>query len=119
MESHLVHHLLICLIYSVAAPMVTMDPSTPAATIGRPLMLTCSANDCIVDSFTFDWRFNGQPVSSDRVRLIDRKTSQLTIDSVTTADYGSYACQVTNEVDTTIGTFTVVEAGMFVKVHCM
>ena len=106
-------------IYSAAAPMVTVDPPTPAATVGSPLTLSCSAIDCIRNSFTFEWRLDGVLVSSSRVRSIGSSSSQLTVDSVTTSDYGTYTCSVTNSLGTNVGTFTVVRAGMSATVHCM
>lgn len=98
--------------------MVTKDPPTPAATVGSPLTLKCFANDCMEDEFTFTWRFNGQQVDSSLVTSIGSNATQLTVDSVATADFGTYTCLVTNTVGTTTGTFTVMEAGTSVRVHC-
>ena len=96
--------------------MVTTDPPAPAATIGSPLTLKCYASDCEEGTFTFTWRFNNQQVDSGRVTSIGGNASQLTVDSVAAADIGTYTCRVSNLVRTTTGTFTVMEAGMLVRV---
>lgn len=98
--------------------MVTTDPPTPAATIGSQLTLKCSADDCLDEGFAFRWMLNGQQVDSSRVTSNNNNVSQLTVDSVGTADIGTYTCWVNNAVGTTTGTFTVMEAGMLVREHC-
>ena len=97
---------------------MTTDPPTPAATIGNQLTLKCSADDCLDKGFTFSWMLNGQLVDSSRVTSIGNNVSQLTVDSVGAADIGTYTCWVNNGVGTTIGTLTVMEAGMLVREPC-
>ena len=48
-------------------------------------------------TFTFSWLLDGSPVEASLVTSIDGTTSQLSVTSVTSADFGTYTCNVTNE----------------------
>ena len=48
-------------------------------------------------NFTFSWFLDGSPVEASLVTSIDGTTSQLSVTSVTSADFGTYTCNMTNE----------------------
>ena len=73
-----------------------VTPSGPLLSVGDPLTLTCTGSDC-VGTFNFSWFLEGSPVNASLVTAITSATSQLSITSVTSADFGMYTCQVTNE----------------------
>ena len=61
------------------------------------LALTCTGSDCVgTTTFTFSWFLDGSPVEASLVTSIDGTTSQLSVTSVASADFGTYTCNVTN-----------------------
>ena len=82
--------------------------------MGDMLTLACTGGDC-VGTFTFSWFLDGSPVEASLVTSIDGTTSQLSVTSVTSADFGTYTCNVTNENGTGSAVAYVREGG---EVYC-
>ena len=101
-------------IHCPAPPTVGVTPSEPVLSVGDMLTLTCTVEDC-VGTFTFSWFFDGTPVGASLVTSIDVTTSQLSVTSVTSADFGTYTCNVTNENGTGSAVAYVRERG---EVYC-
>ena len=83
---------------------------------GDPLTLTCTGGDCAASSFTFSWLLDGSPVNTSLVTDIDGTTSQLSVTSVTSADFGTYTCQVTSVHGTGTAVSYVREMGQFLNI---
>ena len=66
-------------------------------------------------TFTFSWLLNSNPVKTSLVTAIDGTTSQLSVTTVTSADFGTYTCNVTNEHGTGSAVAYVRERG---EVYC-
>ena len=81
--------------FHAAPPSVGVAPSVPLLSVGDPLTLTCMGKGCMT-AFNFTWLFEGSPVNDSLVTVIDSTTSQLSVTSVTSSDFGKYTCQVTN-----------------------
>ena len=64
---------------------------------------------------TFSWFLDGSPVEASLVTSIDGTTSQLSVTSVTSADFGTYTCNVTNEHGTGSAVAYVRERG---EIYC-
>ena len=64
-------------------------------------------------TFTFSWFLDGSPVEASLVTSIDGTTSELSVTSVTSADFGTYTCNVTNEHGTGSAVAYVSERGEF------
>ena len=62
-------------------------------------------------TFTFSWFLDDSPVEASLVTSIDGTTSQLSVTSVTSADFGTYTCNVTNEHGTGSAVAYVREGG--------
>ena len=80
--------------------------------MGDMLTLTCTGGDC-VGTFTFSWFLDGSPVEASLVTAIDGTTSELSVTIVTSADFGTYTCNVTNEYGTGSAVAYVRERGEF------
>ena len=79
------------------APLVGVTPSEILLRVGDPMTLTCTGGDCVgTTTFTFSWLLDGSPVDTSLVTAINGTTSQLSVTSVTSADVGTYTCQVTS-----------------------
>ena len=69
--------------------------SEAVLSVGDPLTLTCTGGDCVgTTTFNFSWLLDGSPVDTSLVTAINNTTSQLSVTSVTSADFGTYTCQV-------------------------
>ena len=99
-------------IHCPAPPTVGVTPSEPLLSVGDMLTLTCTGGDC-VGTFTFSWFLDGSPVEASLVTSIDGTTSELSVTSVTSADFGTYTCNVTNEHGTGSAVAYVRERGEF------
>ena len=89
--------------------------------MGDSLTLTCTRSDCVgTTTFTFSWFLDGSPVEASLVTAIDGTTSELSVTSVTSADFGTYTCNVTNEHGTGSAVAYVRERGEFPRQlsHC-
>ena len=74
-----------------------VTPSEPLLSVGDPLTLTCTGGDCVgTTTFNFSWLLDGSPVDTSLVTAINSTTSQLSVTSVTSDDFGTYTCQVTS-----------------------
>ena len=103
-------------IHCPAPPTVGVTPSEPVLSVGDMLTLTCTGGDCVgTTTFTFSWFLDGSPVEASLVTAIDGTTSQLSVTSVTSADFGTYTCNVTNEHGTGSAVAYVRERG---EVYC-
>ena len=81
----------------IAPPSVSVTPSEPVLSVGDPLTLTCTGGDCAeTTNFTFSWLHDGSPEITGLVTAVDGTTSQLSVTSVSSADFGTYSCQVTS-----------------------
>ena len=98
------HSTFICPVYPIppaihcpAPPSVSVTPSETLLNVGDPLTLTCTGGDSVgTTTFNFSWLFDGSPVGTSRVMAINSTASQLSVTSVTSADFGTYTCQVTS-----------------------
>ena len=99
-------------IHLPAPPSVGVTPSEPLLIVGNMLTLTCTVGDC-VGTFTFFWLLAGSPVEASLVTSINGTTSELSVTSVTSADFGTYTCNVTNEHGTASAVAYVRERGEF------
>ena len=89
---------LLSAIHCLAPPTVDVAPSEPLLSVGDPLTLNCTGSDCVgTTNYTFSWFLDGSPVEASLVTAIDGTTSQLSVTTVTSADFGTYTCNVTNE----------------------
>ena len=78
-----------------APPSVGVTPSEPLLSVGDALTLTCTGGDCVgIITINFSWLLDGSPVDTSLVTVINSTTSQLSVTSVTSADFGTYTCQV-------------------------
>ena len=78
-----------------APPSVGVTPSEPLLSVGDPLTLTCTGGDCVgIITINFSWLLDGSPVDTSLVTVINSTTSQLSVTSATSADFGTYTCQV-------------------------
>ena len=101
-------------IHCPAPPTVSVTPSEPVVSVGNMLTLICTRSDCVgTTNFTFSWFLEGSPVEASLVTAIDGTTSQLSVTSVTSADFGTYTCNVTNEHGTGSAVAYVRERGEF------
>ena len=88
-----------------------VTPLEPVLTVGDPLTLTCTGSDCVGSTnFTFSWLLDGSPVEASLV-TDSGTTSQLSVTSVTSADFGTYTCQVTSVYGTGTALAYVRETG--------
>ena len=62
-------------------------------------------------TFAFSWFLDGSPVEASLVTSVDGTMSQLSVTSVTSADFGTYTCNVTNEHGTGSAVAYVREGG--------
>ena len=84
--------------------------------MGDPLTLMCTGSDCVgTTTFTLSWLFDGNPVDAGLVMDIDGTTSQLSVTSVTSADFGTYTCQVMSVHGTGTAVAYVREAGQLIQ----
>ena len=98
-----------------APPTVGVTPSDPILSVGNMLTLTCIGSDCVgTTTFTFSWFLDDSPVEGNLV-TVNTTTSQLSVTSVTSADFGTYTCNVTNEHGTGTAVAYVREGG---EVYC-
>ena len=82
--------------------------------MGDPLTLNCTGSDCVATTtFTFSWFLDGSPVEASLVTSIDGTTSELSVTNVTSADFGTYTCNVMNEHGTGSAVAYVRERGEF------
>ena len=86
-----------------------VTPSEPVLSVGDPLTLTCTGSDC-VEAFILSWLLDGSPVEASLV-TDSGTTSQLSVTSVTSADFGTYTCQVTSVYGTGTAVAYVRETG--------
>ena len=99
--------------HTTAPPSVSVTPSEPVLSVGDPLTLTCTGGDCVgTTNFTFSWLLDGSPVNTSLVTAVNSTTSQLSVTSVTSADFGTYTCQVTSVHGTGTAVSYVQEKGM-------
>ena len=99
----------------VAPPSVSVTPSEPVLSVGDTLTLTCTGGDCVGNTtFAFSWLLDGRPVNTSLVTAVNvtSNTSQLSVTSVTSADFGTYTCQVTSVHGTGTAVSYVQERGM-------
>ena len=90
-----------------------VTPSEPVLSAGDPLTLTCTGSDCVgTTAFTFSWFLDGSPVEASLV-TDSGTTSQLSVTSVTSADFGTYRCEVTSDYGTGTAVAYVRETGEF------
>ena len=88
-------------IYCPAPPTASVTPSEPILSVGNMLTLTCTGSDCVgATSFNFSWLLGGSTVEARLVTAVNSNTSQLNVTSVTSVDFGTYTCTVTNEYGT-------------------
>ena len=88
-----------------------VTPSEPLLSEGDPLTLTCTGSDCVeTTTFTFSWFLDSTPVEASLV-TDSGTTSQLSVTSVTSADFGTYTCQVTSVYGTGTAVAYVRETG--------
>ena len=88
-----------------------VTPSESILSVGDPLTLTCTGSDCVgTTTFTFSWSLDGSPVEASLV-TDSGTTSQLSVTSVTSADFGTYTCQVTSVYGTGTAVAYVRETG--------
>ena len=72
-------------------------PSEPLLSVGDKLTLTCTFVDCAGNiNCTFYWLLDGSPVEPSLVTVVNTTTSRLSVNSVTSANFGTYTCQVTS-----------------------
>ena len=96
-----------------APPSVSATPSEAVLSVGDPLTLTCTGEDCVgTTTFTFSWLLDGSPVDTSLVTAVSGTTSQLSVTSMTSADFGTYRCQVTSVHGTGTAVSYVQEIGM-------
>ena len=99
-------------IHCPAPPTVGVTPSEQLLSVGNMLILTCTGSDCVgTSTFTFFWLLDGSPVEASLVTSIDGTTSQLSVTSVTSSDFGTYTCNVMNEHGTGSAVAYVRESG--------
>ena len=92
---------------------VSATPSEAVLSVGNPLTLTCTGGDCVGNTtFTFSWLLDGSPVDTSLVTAVSGTTSLLSVTSVTSADFGTYSCQVTGVHGTGTAVSYVQEIGM-------
>ena len=96
-----------------APPSVSVTPSEPVLSVGDTLTLTCTGGDCVgTTNFTFSWVLDGSPVDTSLVTAVNSTMSLLSVTSVTSADFGTYSCQVTSVHGTGTAVSYVRETGM-------
>ena len=97
-------------------PSVGVTPSESVLSVGDPLMLTCTGGDCVgTTTFTFSWLLDGNLVDASLVTGTDGTTSQLSVTSVTSADFGTYTCQAMSIHGTGEAVAYVREAGQLIQ----
>ena len=95
-----------------APPTGAVTPSEPVLSVEDPLTLTCTGSDTAeTTSFTFSWLLNGNPVEASLVTDVDDVTSQLSVISVTSTDFGTYTCNVLSDHGTGAAMAYVRETG--------
>lgn len=83
--------------HCAAPPSGGVMPSEPLLSAGDKLTLTCTFVDCAENiNCTFYWLLDGSPVEPSLVTVVNTTTSRLSVNSVTSADFGTYTCQVTS-----------------------
>ena len=98
--------------HCAAPPSVGVTPSEPLLSVGDPLTLTCTGGDCVgTTTFNFSWLLDGSPVDTSLVTVINSTTSQLSVTSVASADFGMYTCNVTSVHGTGTAVASVRERG--------
>ena len=98
-------------IHCPAPPSVGVTPSEPLLSVGNTLTLTCTGSDCVgTTTFTFSWLLDGSPVEASLV-TDNGTTSQLSVTSVTSADFGMYRCEATSVYGTETAVSYVRERG--------
>ena len=99
--------------FHVAPPSVSVTPLEALLSVGDTLTLTCTGGDCVgTTTFNFSWLLDGSPVDTSLVTAVNSTTSQLSATSVTSADFGTYTCQVTSVHGTGTAVSYVQERGM-------
>ena len=98
-------------LYAATPVIDTPSSSTLSVTVGSSLTMSCTSRGSPPDTFT--WRKDNGPVlQSTTTQLTYNATSAVfrahySIDSVTTSDSGTYACNVTNPIGSDSTTITV------------
>ena len=101
-------------IHCAAPPSVSVTPSETLLSVGDTLTLTCTGGDCVeTTNFTFSWLLDGSQVNTSLVTAVNGTTSQLSVTTVTSADFGTYTCQVTSVHGTGTAVSYVKEVGQF------
>ena len=67
-----------------------MYSSSKSVEITQPVKLTATVSGVMKENFSYQWRHNGENVTGET-------SDNLTIDSVTKNDGGTYECKVWNE----------------------
>ena len=97
-----------------APPTVGVTSAETLLSVGDPLTLTCTGGDCAgTTSFTFTWLLDASPVDTSLVTVINSTTSQLSVTSVTSTDFGTYTCEMTSVYGTGTAVAFVRERGEF------
>ena len=104
--------------FHAAPPSVGVTPSLPLLSVGDLLTLTCMGKSCMT-AFNFTWLFEGSPVNDSLVTVIDSTMSQLSVTSVTSADFGKYTCQVINVYGIGTAEASVRDAGTYGVLGCV
>ena len=105
-----------------------IDPpssSTVTVVVGSPLTLSCTSRGSPPDTFT--WRKDSGPMiqSTSITTLTHTYTSAVfradySINNVTTSDFGTYTCTVTNPIGSDSETITVNDGMFFLQyMHCI
>lgn len=84
---------------TVPAPTIGTQPISRTGTIGGSAKFTSTFNvsGAAQNNTIADWWFNGQRINIDGVKYVaDYNTGTLTINTLTTADFGNYALRVIN-----------------------
>ena len=105
-------------LYTAAPVIDTPSSSTVKVNVGSPLTLSCTSRGSPPDTFT--WRKDNGPVLQSTTTPVTYNANRAvfhtdySIDSVTTSDYGTYTCTVTNPIGSDSATITVISSKLLV-----
>ena len=91
----------------------TPSSSNVTVNVGSPLTLNCTSLGSPPDTFTWRKDINPTVLQSTSITAVDYNSTiavfraNYSIDNITTSDYGTYTCTVTNPIGSDSTTITV------------
>ena len=105
-------------LYTAAPVINTPSSSTVKVNVGSPLKLSCTSRGSPPDTFT--WRKDNGPVLQSTTTPVTYNNNSAvfrtdySLNGVTTSDYGTYTCTVTNPIGSDSATITVISSKLLV-----